>query len=482
MPRVADTENAVLYAFDRLLSFVYAYAAEEAHATELATLRSWATQLQARVHDSGVIFAFLVSDPQQAVNSAVTSTLNTLWQRVRKGTPPPEVDFAQVWLNKPPVLSGADLEHAHRTRVGDIEAVIRTLRHRMDHAFPPEAKPYVTSKQIGAILRHLKGGGTVPIHIPTLGRLMEQAFLREANPAPGEPLEAIDVPQIATRYIVEAENAFVRMVCDQFIQEGMDTLYPAARQLTMPLDRVLPWGALWQPPPSSTELLKVYVRLNQSTAIADSKFRASSCRLAVEPFSDLAFLQWVDANVPEPQSTHPSHASFYSAATASIQIDDRRLVDQAVMTARYDLPVIDLKENIRYFTHYLLHQRQRYCREVGIALAPSERDLLGQLAATRHTKPFSERYVLHDKSSILGQLVGIMDAELTRSAPPGMLRKEIHSEIMARVNEAGFAFSLESIRKACDRNAATRDAVYHQWVARAPHSSPPADRRRPDDT
>jgi hypothetical protein len=470
MPRADPTENAVLDGFDRLLSFVYAYAAEEARSTELATLRSWARQLQARVHDTGALFAFLVGDSRKPVDSAVTRTLNTLWQRVRKGRPPPEVDFAQVWLNKPPLLSGADLEHAHRTRRGDIARVIKALRDRMDHAFPPEAKPYVTGEQIGAILRHLKDTGTVPIHIPTLARLMEQAFLREEDPAPGEPRQAIDISQIAARYVVEAESAFVQMVCDQFIQEGMDALYPAARQLTMPLDQVLPWGALWQPPPSSAELLKVYVGLNQSSAIADGKFRAASCRLAVEPISEPAFRRWVDAKVPKPQSTQPSHVTFYSAATASIQINDRRLVDQAVMTARYDLPVMDLKENIRYFTHYLLFQRQRYCKEVGIGLDPSERALLDRLAAARHTRLLAERYVLHDKSSILGHLVGIMDAELTRAAPPEVQRKEIHGTIMERLTEAGFSFSLESIRKACDRHAATRDAVYRQWVAPAPQS------------
>lgn len=465
MPRASDADNAAIDGFDALLTFAYAYAAEDAHASALGQIRYWASQLKDRVHQSDVAFAFWVSSPTQAVNSAVTSVLNTLFQAVRDGAMRPPVNSALAWLNKPLVLTGADLGHAHRTQRKDIETVFVALRSRLDHAFPPEAKPYVTAEQVGAVLRHLEVNVTVPIHVETAASLMERALRRDMSSGHDQGSRAANITQLVERYVGEAERALVQLVRDQFIHEATEALYPAACRLKVSLDNVFPWGALWRRPLSGVELLQLYAGLNRSRAITDRKFRDTEAVSGILPVDAEAFRRWILAEVPIPQSMRPSNVLFRSTAMAAIQIDGERLVDTAVMTARYDRPLQGLKQNFGYFTNYVVTQRQRYCNEVGIAPEPSELALMAQLKAKHKAASSIERRILHDKSSVLGHIVGIMDADLTHAARTPNLRKVSRAEIFKRVRDAGFDFSLESIRKACDRFVPARDAVYQQLLS-----------------
>ena len=362
-----------------------------------------------------------------------------------------------AWDGLPAGLSGLALRRIHARQGGQLVGLLAVLVDRLDSAFPSEAKPFVTREQVAAILRALQRGRSAhfkgPIHVEILGGLVHQEFLAALDRGEAPLAAPGRAQELAHKYVSLAESSFVEMVKAYFVETMVTKLYPRARQLRLTIDRAYSWGALWRQPLAARDCLDLYMGLNLSGAIRDAK-----CREAPVPGTGVPgveFICWGIAAVPRPTGPDKNETArlFFKSDDSDLRINGKLLQKHAVMVVRYDRPLHDVELALRHFRNYLAHQRKGYCVDAGEVLNAEEAALERLRGADMLNDAKVVRSVLHDKSSILGHLCALMDLEMQRDSAYAQLSKKARMLTIGQwVNEAGFAFSGESVRKSCSRS------------------------------
>lgn len=458
--RTTTEHERLLDHFDDLLALDYLYESEFAKNPDLGRLKALALMVAGEVHlpENAPLFP-----DQRAKRLGIIQVMNGLQCACRMKAPPPITAFDAAWDGLPAVLNGRALQLIHSKQEELLADMFSVLVARLDASFPSETKPFVTREQVAAMLRSLRGNRLTdfagPIQVDIFNGLAHQEFLAALDRGT-VPLSAPDSAQILAReYVRQAERSFVKMVNDSFIETMVANHYPHARrlreygQLRLTIDRVYPWGALWQQPLAAREALNLYARLNLSGAFLDAKFRAAGAPGAAIPSAE--FIRWAVHMIPRPAEPDREAAArlFFASDNTELRFDGKLLQKHAVIAVRYDRPLPDVEATLRRFRNYLISQRKRYCADGGEALNEDEialsrlrdADLLNNFRAVRN--------VLHDKSSVLGHLCALMDLEMQRDPEYAHESKKARILIIGGwVREAGFAYGYESIRKSCSRS------------------------------
>lgn len=454
MGRTTAEHERLLDLFDDLLVHVYLYESELAGNPDLRRLQA----LAAEVADEASYATNAALFPNQRTKRyAVIRVMNGLQSACRLKAPPPVTAVDVAWEGLPTVLSGLTLRRIHAGQGDQLADLLTVLVDRLNAAFPPEAKPFVTRKQVAAILRALRRGRNAhfdgPIQVEILGGLAHQEFLAALDRGEAPLAASGRAQELAREYMRQAESSFVELVKTFFVESMVTKLYPRARQLRLAIDRAYPWGALWQQPLAARDCLDLYARLNLSGAIRDAKFRKKAVPGAGVPGEQ--FISWGINKIPRPAEPDREETArlFFKSDDTDLRIGGKPVQKHAVMAVRYDRPLRDVEFALRNFRNYLVHERQRYCVVAGEALNKEEIALARLQDGDLLNDAKAARRVLHDKSSMLGHLCALKDLEMQRDpAYAQQLKKERMADIEDWVKEAGFTFSGHSVRKSCARS------------------------------
>lgn len=460
MPRTEQEHELVIDVLDDLLTFSYAYESEVVAGPALARLAALAREVVSQLAQGRNTLLFQDGREQE---SAVIQVMNLLKAARAAEFPREKATFADAWMNKPPVLAGMELRVVHATRLRDLQVLLGGVVRRLD-AYPEEGKPFISREQVReallATFPTIAACADLPIHVDTFVALVHQRFL--AGLAADPTVVAWDV--IVEEYTHRAERALPDMLRKTFLDDMVDQLLPAAKDLEIGIDRHYPWGALWREPLSAKELLREYARLNLSRAVADKKFDASRSNVDV-PRHAFEFLHSCGARLrPAHLGDAAARQLYFNTDATEIRIGGKPVQKHAVMAIPYDIPVQDVEEKVGRFSTYILHHRRRYCAIGRQRLAGEENAAARRLDQEAMLQRKVQRTVLHDTSSVLGHLCALMWLQRRRSAGcPPMAIKEHHITIQEAVRKAGFTYGMESVRKACARAdqqmAAVRQAL-----------------------
>ncbi|WKN21102.1 hypothetical protein [Azotobacter vinelandii] len=453
MGRTTAEHERVIDVLDDLVAFGYAYEGESVANGHLGRLKALADEVISELRKGPNVVTFLEPHEQEY---AIIGVMNRLKAAICDDALPEEVDFNRAWANKPSVLTGHFLQKVHTEQASGLRKLVAAVIDRLDTAFPPEAKQFITREQVKAsVLAMMQNmpSFTVPIHVDTLAGLLHQHFLMvlEVDEPPlGNPRRW---QAMTEEYMRQAEGKLLEMVKEAFVTSMVRQLFSRAKDLHISIDRYYPWGALWKEPMQGEELLHLYARLNLSGAVVDAKFKQDTAERSDAGVPAGEFIRWGAAKCPRAiKSSRVPYQIYFNTDDVDICIDGKVIQKHAVMSIRYDKPLQDVEKHLRHFGMYLLTQRKRHCANGQEPLSAEEDAMARRIEVDIVGRRKASRAVLHDKSSLLGHICALISLQLQRNPLyAGKMKKVQMLEIHDLVRKAGFKYGEESIRKACDK-------------------------------
>ncbi len=449
MGRTSLEQELVIDILDDLMTFAYAYEGELGPASHIPGLDALGRDAVSQMQEGTNLLLF---GAPQATRYAVFGVLNRL-QYAAAGTALPEQkDHDRAWVHSSPDLTVDSLRAAHARHADTLLQLVEATAERLA-ADPTEARVLMTREQVrGTLLATLPAVPACagcPIHLQSLVALVHQNFLAALDDTPACQLPSWR--EVVRQYMGQAEGALKQMAQQLVLDTLERKLLPAARDLTIDIGRFYPWAAVWDGPAPAGDLLTAFRRLNASRTLRDAKYKGAHEEGGAQRHGFEFIYSWA-ARRPRLLLQDQGSATriFFNTDDVDIRIGGRAVQKHAMMAMRYDLPLRELEEKIGRFRNYLLTQRRRYCATGRQPLRDEELGAIQRSAQDAMMERKTRRTVLHDTSSVLGHLCGLLWLQRRRDRRyGGMSAKAHHIAIQSIVENAGFQFSLDSVRKAC---------------------------------
>lgn len=465
MARTSPTHDSVINALDRAMTFAFIVVSEMARGQDLKRLRKLANEAQNEVrnHPLGLQELGKKSHPSRFVVGLVSGIMNTLQSAIIKKVAPEFPDLSLEWINLPRLLSAADLEDFHHRGFTDLVSISEKILSQVDSSFPAEAKQFISLAQFDAVARavlpHVRTKEKLPIHIPSLVGGLHANFLSSITSGRSPLLKQEEQENFVQSYCENSCREHLEVVKSIFKIRMAQRLFPKAVDISIPLGKYYSWGALCAPVPSARELLGIYSELNRAQAVSDSKFRPKNDGKAKKPLLSNAFICFTEEFIPHPLDSGRGQV-YFDTDRSDIKINGISIQKHGVMVTSYAAPLKDIEHLTTRFGVFLLHARRNYCRVTRGTFLDEEADALIRISAKADELKAGDRVLLHDKSSVLAHLCALMDLEMRQDTESSALSRKANAiAISDLLNSAGFTYSIESIRKSCERRNAVQQRI-----------------------
>lgn len=446
MPRTRDEHHIVLSHFDNFFVFGYLYESERQRNPDLETLRGFAAEIDAKADQS--INAATLTDPER-LRGLICRVMNVLQRACKANNPEIDGPVDASWDGLPDKFASEDLWRLHSEHRNELIHMFETVLSRLSFTFSEDLRPYVTPELVAATFRELRREGQIryagPVPVNVLSAIAHQAFVAglTTSQAPlGSPMR---VDQMVDTYVKQANQSFQHLVTSGFVYEMVKDLFPRARRLNISLDRIYPWGALWEAPYYAHSLLVIYSDLITSGIIKNSKHSPKD-KTGEAPRDDLfeAFDYWAVNTLPEPRipSSDPIPKTCFHTDDTDILIDGNFLQHHAVLAIRYDQPLPDVERAMRGFRNVLLAQRNRYCANAGVGLTSDETKLSNRPRQEIIPINKTNRRLVQDVSAITGHMCAMIHIEKMRETLRDELPKKTPYAEMLKKNQVDLMFKM----------------------------------------
>lgn len=471
MARTSSTHESVIDGLDRAITFAFATLDETSRSNGLERLRGLASETREAVrrHPLGLLELGKKSHPSNFALGLVSGVMNGLQSAVLNNVAPKVPDLNREWVDFPNVLSAADLGNFHYQMAGDLISISRKILHQVDSSFPVEAKQFISLAQFDAVVRvalkHMAAKEKFPIHVPSLVEILHSNFLDSISAGRLLAPSQEELESFIRSYCAKAEQQHLKVIEQEFEARMIQQLLPKAMDISIPLDKYYCWGALCLQAPSSRELLWRYAELNRGLVIKDSKFRCNDDLDAPQALSAENFTNWCELMIPRPLIFGRDQI-YFNTDRSDIEINGMLIQKYGVMAISYAIPLNNVEELIVRFGVFLLNARRAYCRVTSSTFLKEEAEALKRIGTKADGLSSRGRVVLHDKSSVLAQLCALMDFEMQHNPEfAASANKAKILTIQERLSCAGFAYSTESIRKACESRRTTLKRIKEYLIA-----------------
>lgn len=465
MARTSPTHESVINELDRAMTFAFIVVSEMARGQDLMRLRKLAneTKDEVRNHPLGLLELGKKSHPSLFAVGLVSGVMNTLQSAVIKKMAPELPDLSLEWINLPPLLSAADLEHFHHRGFTDLVSISEKILNQVDSSFPAEAKPFISLAQFDAVSRavlpRVPTKEKLPIHIPSLVGVLHANFLNSITAGRSPSLKQEEQEHFVQSYCEKSCREHFEVVKNTFQIRMVQRLFPKAVDISIPLGKYYCWGALCAPAPSARELLRIYSALNRAQTVSDSKFRPKDDEKTPKSLSSNAFIRFTEEFIPHPLNSGRGQI-YFDTDRSDIKINGLSIQKHGVMAISYAAPLTDIEHWTTRFGVFLLHARRTYCRATRGTFLTEEADALMRISAKADELKGGNRVLLHDKSSVLAHLCALMDLEMQQDPEFSALSSKAKViTISDWLSSAGFTYSIESIRKSCEKRSAVQQRI-----------------------
>lgn len=465
MGRTSPTHESVINELDCAMTFSFVLAGEMARGQDLMRLRKLASETRDAVkkHPLGLLELGKKSHPSYFAVGLVSSVMNGLQSAVINKMAPELPDLSLDWIDLPPILSAEHLESFHQCGFNDLISISEKIINQVDSAFPAEAKPYISLTQFEAVARvvlaRVPTKENLPIHIPSLVGGLHANFLGSITAGNSPILTQKEQEHLVQNYCAKAEREHLEVVRHIFQVRMVQQLFAKAVDISIPLDKYYCWGALCIPAPSAQELLRIYSALNRAQAVSDSKFRPKDDEEAPKPIPAKAFIRWCEEMVSRPLNSRRGQI-YFDTDRSDIKVNGLSIQKHGVMAISYAAPLTDIEELTTRFGVLLLNARRTYCRATRGTLLNEEVEALTRISAKADELDGGDRVLLHDKSSVLAHLCALMDLEMQNNPELANLSSKAKViTISDWLSSAGFTYSIESIRKSCEKRTAVQERI-----------------------
>lgn len=465
MGRTSPTHESVIDELDCVMTFSFVLAGERARGEDLMRLRKLASETRdaLNMHPLSLLGLGNKSHPSYSSVGLVSGVMNTLQSAVINKMAPELPDLSLDWIGFPPILSTEDLERFHQCGFNDLVSISEKILHQVDSKFPAEAKPYISLKQFEAVARRVLARSSIqenlPIHIPSLVGGLHANFLDSITAGRSPFLTQEEQEHLVKKYCVKAEWEHLEVVRDIFQVNMVKKMFAKAVDISIPLDKYYCWGALCVQACSAQEFLKIYSALNRSQAVSDSKFRPKENGESEKPIPAQNFIRWSEKTVPRPRNSRRSQI-YFDTDRSDIKFNGLSIQKHGVMAISYATPLTDIEELTTRFGVFLLNARRTYCRATRGKFLNEEAEALTRISAKADELDGGGRVLLHDKSSVLAHLCALMDLEMQLDPELSNLSSKAKViTISDWLSRAGFTYSMESIRKSCEKRTAVQERI-----------------------
>jgi hypothetical protein len=452
MGRTSREQDLIIDLLDDLMTFAFVYEGELRPGTHVPDLEALGRSVAAHLEKRATFPLFKTPEERRI---AVFIVLNRLQQEASSPALPERKDVERAWVHSAPNLTTDSLRADHARCGAALLQLVEATVGRLA-ADPAEARGFMTREQVrGTLLATLPAVpacAACPIHLQSLVVLVHQNFL-EAFGGPSGRV-ARNWRDVVNQYMDLALRALEERA-KQVVIDGLVLKHlPAARKLKIGIGRFYSWATVWDRPVAGEDLLVAYASLNASGALRDKKFR-NKPEHGAEPSLGFEFIRSWAARRPclLPQFGGSAARIFFNTDDVDIRIEGRAIQKHALMAMRYDEPLGELNEVVGRFRTYLLSQRRKYCAASRQPLQVEEHAAIQRRTQEAMVGRKTNRSLLHDKSSVLSHLCVLLWVQRQRNLQyEGKSAKAHHRSILEMVQDAGFEFSYESVRKACAIN------------------------------
>lgn len=458
--------ESVINELDRAMTFSFIVINEMARGQDLMRLHKIANKTKDEVKKHPLVLLELgkKSHPSLFAVGLVSGVMNKLQSAVINKMAPELPDLSLEWINLPPILSAADLDDFHHRGFSDFVLISKKILNQVNSSFPAEAKPFISLAQFDAVARVVLPSVPIkeklPIHIPSLVEGLHANFLNSVTTGRSPILKQEEQEHFVQSYCEKARREHLEVVINTFQVRMVRKFFPNAVDISIPLGKYYCWGALCAPAPSARELLSVYSALNRAQAISDSKFRPKDYEKLPESLSPDDFIRNVEELIPRPLINSGRGQIYFDTDSSDIKINGFSIQKHGMMAISYAAPLTDIEHWTTRFGVFLLHARRAYCRATRGTFLDEEADALTRISAKADEVEGGNRVLLHDKSSVLAYLCALMYLEMEQDPNFSAISSKVKViTISDWLSSAGFTYSIESIRKSCEKRNAVRQHI-----------------------
>ncbi|WP_160310739.1 hypothetical protein, partial [Delftia tsuruhatensis] len=179
-----------------------------------------------------------------------------------------------------------------------------------------------------------------------------------------------------------------------------------------------------------------------------------------ESLSPDYFIRNFEELIPRPLINSGRGQIYFDTDSSDIKINGFSIQKHGMMAISYAAPLTDIEYWTTRFGVFLLHARRAYCRATRGTFLNEEADALTRISAKADEMKGGNRVLLHDKSSVLAYLCALMYLEMEQDPKFSAISSKFKViTISDWLSSAGFTYSIESIRKSCEKRNAVRQRI-----------------------
>ncbi|WP_186150766.1 hypothetical protein [Burkholderia gladioli] len=446
MTTICEKEIAAIDLMDAYLQFLLAVTWQRRQGNGLERLIDLSQQVRGKVDASAGIFE---SDRERAI--ATSQILNSLQDARRPLGPGRRSHSLEDWTAPP---SDVDLPRMHQENEDSLLNFARTLMVQVKRDFEARVPLRTLTSWVGGPIRAIGKDLPFPFHVPALADCIVYLASR-----PGHVTERELCTEVA-RYQQVAERLAANKKLIARLQIAAE-LRSTADEIRIQIDQSYEWDTLVDHvTDTSLKALDLYARMNLHGRVNDGRFSPEAMKTKPIPTAefDRLFNSWFVRGLTlsfsgDDRETRAMRRSILDSERANVRVYGRPVLDSLVLLVPCDDRTLDIERQLALFLMRLDSKwRNRH-------LGPSESgaffDSLPEGLRDLVANHGIRRKIVDTKKPILFCLAGLIAENLYRDRHSTNLKgvspvrtwADTDDYVAALLNERGFAYSAETLRR-----------------------------------
>jgi|GEM_PF-1653127 len=464
MPRIDSEEEHCIDIFDQIITYSYACEWQKLQNDSIDKLLALSDEISLYIEKRDKISCVSSVDNKQFHVSVLFvtaeekqrarfSVLNILSDAVHNEHCPSPIDLKKLWLNKPKKLGGHYLDTKHNSMFDKYIILVIYVCIKLNKSLSKELKPFVTVEQVGVIFdktfREDQEIYSMPIYRDLLVSKIHQHYLKSFALEQNTFQEVAASEQLIKHYFKEALEEFVRMAKDIFLKKAAQRFFSSAKQIKLDIDKYYSWAMITDCQHDNSVLLSWYAAVNSVELVNDGRYKSINNKSSSKTL-DLTLQNILDEKISYMYSLFNqkkwSQRYLFDSTTTPIVIDGKTVQNHLVMTLPYDKPLPNLANRLRNYQRYISNKIYSYAQTYG--QSPEYETEVNTANLDRKIKNPYKKITVSDKGSILKHICTLLCLQYESSPEhKNKLKKQLLPDIMTLINNHGFSYSQDSVKK-----------------------------------
>jgi hypothetical protein len=379
------------------------------------------------------------------------------------------LSFTDSWVGKYDVckITKTELMALHQKHFDGYLSLIRDTFNELARSLPDQVKPYLTVRQVKAVLElkysNVKNTFTAPVQIDLLAAVIHQFFLCSSSNGNSGNEAPLAFDKLIYEYWDNAAKDLCALIRYKRIVGAVTKFIGQAREINLQIDDYYRWSIICMFPLDYQaldyqKLLSWYVEANDLQLINDALYQKERrvCSPSWREFKR-GNMQW-DASYYRPiHYRHNWVGNFiFDSKRHAITIDEKQRQNCAVLAIYYDEPIVDLEDKLFAYARHL-----SYLAKENIEMRSRMSNVTDFENGANAYQGWDnyKRCAITNSGSILKSICSLIILKRSRSERyQDRSNKHLCADVCKLLVASGFKYSAEtvnSVRKCAKMNAET---------------------------